>query len=126
MQTTPISPAIRALFLFLSQNYEGLQNAALVLGGGMALRRVQHLLDHLSSTHDLTRRARHDLIALRELFTLEYVGDPERLETALFAEIDPTDPMVEDICWLTDQLEDHMRAIDAASDLPVFELGMAA
>jgi hypothetical protein len=121
-----ISPAVKALFLFLSENNEGLQNAALVLGGGLALKRVQFLLDHLGSSRDLTRRARHDLIALHELFTLEYVGDPERLETALFAEIDPSDPMVEEICLLTDQLANHMRAIDAASDLPVFEFDMAA
>ncbi len=119
---SPISPAVKALFLFLSEHREALQNAALVLGGGMALRRVQHLLDHLSSTHELTRRARLDLVALHELFTLEYVGDPARLETVLFAEIDPTDPKVEAICWLTDRLENHMRAIDDASDQPVFEL----
>jgi hypothetical protein len=123
---SPISPAIKALFLFLSEHYEALQNAALVLGGGMALRRVQHLLDHLSSTHELTRRARHDLVALHELFTLKYVGFPERIETALFAEIDPADPMVEDICWLTDRLEEHMRAVDDASDLPVFDFNLAA
>jgi hypothetical protein len=123
---TTISPAIRALFLFLSENNEGLQNAALVLGGGLALKRVQYLLDHLSTSRELNRRARLDLVALHQLFTLEYVGDPEKLEAALFAEIDPADPMVEDICLLTDQLEDHMRAIDAAADLPVFHLDMAA
>lgn len=123
---TPISPAIRALFLFLSQNSEGLQNAALVLGGGLALRRVQYLLDHLGTTRELNRRARLDLVALHELFSLKNVGDPERLETALFAEIDPMDPKVEDICWLTDQLEDHMRADDAATDLPVFDFNLAA
>ncbi|MEX5565138.1 hypothetical protein SM764_17090 [Pseudophaeobacter sp. 1A16562] len=123
---TSLSPAVQALFLFLSENNEGLQNAALVLGGGKALKRVQYLLDHLGLTRQLTRRARLDLVALHELFTLKYVGDPLRLETALFAEIDPMDPMVEEICLLTDRLEDHMRAIDAASDLPVFDFGIAA
>ena len=125
MKTT-ISPAIQALFLFLSENNEGLQNAALVLGGGLALKRVQYLLDPLSTSRELNRRARLDLVALHQLFTLEYVGDPEKLETALFAEIDPSDPMVEEICLLTDKLEDHMRTIDAAADQPVFELDMAA
>lgn len=117
-----LSPAIKALFLFLSDNSEGLQNAALVLGGGSGLKRVQNLLDNLVAARELNRRARLDLVALHELFTLKYVGDPLRLETALFAEIDPMDPMVEEICLLTDGLEDHMRAIDAASDLPVFDL----
>lgn len=76
------------------------------------------------------RRARQDawaeLIDALEPLTLKYVGDPLRLETALFAEIDPMDPMVEEICLLTDRLEDHMRAIDAASDLPVFDFDIAA
>lgn len=119
-------PAIQALFLFLSENNEGLQNAALVLGGGKALKRVQYLLDRLTLNQQLNRRACLDLVALHELFTLKYVGDPLRLETALFAEIDPMDPMVEEICLLTDGLEDHMRAVDAASDLPVFDLDIAA
>ncbi|UWR88039.1 hypothetical protein [Phaeobacter inhibens] len=125
MHTTH-STAVQALFLFLSQHNEGLQNAALVLGGSRALTRVQHLLDHLGSTRKLTRRCSRELVALHELFTLKYVGDPKRLETALFAEIDPMDPMVEDICWLTDQLEDHMRAVDAATDLSVFGFDLAA
>lgn len=125
MHTSP-SPAVQALFRFLTENNEGLQNAALVLGGSHALKRVQNLLDHLGLTRQLSRRARLDLVALHELFTLKYVGDPLRLETALFAEIDPMDPMVEEICLLTDRLEDHMRAIDAASDLPVFDFGIAA
>lgn len=123
---TPLSPAIQALFVFLSENHEGLQNAALVLGGGKALKRVQYLLDHLGVARQLTRRARLDLVALHELFTLKYVGDPLRIETSLFAEIDPMDPMVDEICLLTDRLEDHMRAIDAASDLPIFDFEMAA
>lgn len=118
--------ATRSLLTFLAEHNEGLQNAALVLGGSWALRRVQHLLDHLSSTGELNRRARLDLVALHQVLTLQYVGDPERIETMLFAGIDPMDPMVEDICLLSDQLEDHMRAIDAACDLPVFDLDIAA
>ncbi len=118
--------ATRALLSFLSRNVEGLQNAALVLGGGLALECAQHLLDHLLSTGELIRRARIDLVSLHELFSLKHVGDPERLETALFAEIDPADPMVENICLLTDELLDHMRAIDEVSKSPVFDLDVAA
>lgn len=117
--------ATSGLLIFLSEHNEALQNAALVLGGSPALRRVQSLLDQLTMTGELTRRVRIDLVKLHELFTLKYVGDPECLECAQFAEIDFADPKVEQICLLTDQLEDHMRAIDAASDLPVFDFDFA-
>ncbi|SLN40993.1 hypothetical protein TRL7639_02120 [Falsiruegeria litorea R37] len=118
--------ATRALLNFLAEHNEALQNAALVLGGSWALRRVQHLLDHLVVSRELNRRVRQDLVALHQVFTLQNVGDPERIETVLFAGIDPEDPMVEDICLLSDQLEDHMRAIDAVCDVPAFDLSIAA
>lgn len=123
---TPISPATKALFFFLSENSEGLKNAALVLGGNLALKRVQDLFDQLTTARELNRRARLDLVALHKLFTQEYVGNPDKLEITSFVEIDPAAPLVEDICLLADQLEDHMRAIDAAAVLPVFQLDMAA
>ena len=124
--THQVNTSTQDLLQFLSDNSEGLQNAALLLGGKWALKRVQHMIDFLAMTQELTRRVRSDLVALHELFSLKYVGDPERIETVLFAEIDPADPMVEEICLLTDKLKDHMQSIDAAADLPLFELDLAA
>lgn len=118
--------ATRALLIFLAEHNEALQNAAVVLGGSWALRRAQHLMDHLLSSGELNRRARLDLVALHQVLTLQHVGDPDRIETMFFAGIDPADPMVEDICLLTDQLEDHLRAVDSASDMPIFDLDIAA
>ncbi len=120
------TPATMALLTFIQDYSEALQNAALLLGGQWALRRVQFLLDHLSITRTLTRRAKLDLVALHKLLTLQNVGDPERLETALFTDIDPADPIVEELCLLSDALLDHMRSVDGESDLPVFELELAA
>lgn len=115
-----------ALQNFLAEHNEPLQNAALVLGGSLALRRVQHLFDHLVVSRELNRCVRQELVALHQVFNLQNVGGPERIETMLFAGIDPADPMVEDICLLSEQLAGHMRAIDAVCDVPVFDLDIAA
>ena len=124
--THQVDSSTRDLLEFLSENNAGVQNAALVLGGPRALKRVQYMLDFLGNTKELTRQVRLDLVALHQLFSLKNVGEPDRIETVMFAEIDPADALVEDICLLTDQLEGHMRAIDAASDLPVFDCELAA
>ncbi|MFY2826590.1 hypothetical protein [Ruegeria sp. MALMAid1280] len=120
------TPATKALLTFIQDYNEALQNASLLLGGQFALRRVQFLIDHLATQRSLTRRAKLDLVAMHKLLTLQNVGDPERIETALFANIDPADPVVEELCLLSDALLDHMRAVDTEADLPVFELELAA
>ncbi|AML53021.1 hypothetical protein [Falsihalocynthiibacter arcticus] len=118
--------AIKGLCSFLTHNYEPLRNAAFLLGGGPALRRIQSLCDDLRSNQTLTRSSKRNLVELHKVLSLYYVADPERLEHGLFARIDPYDPVVEEICLLTDGLMDHMRAIDNASNAPVFHFDMAA
>lgn len=120
------TPATKAFLTFIQDYSEALQNAALLLGGQWALKRVQFLIDHLGCNRTLTRRAKQDLVALHKLLTLQNVGDPERIETALFSDIDPADPVVEELCLLSDALLGHMRAVDDESDLPLFELDLAA
>jgi hypothetical protein len=46
------------------------------------------------------------------LLSLEHVGDPNRIETSLFAERHPASAAVEAICRLTDQLAELLRDID--------------
>jgi len=97
-----------ALHRFAQEHYEPIQNAALLLGGRPWLRRVQRLLDHLQFTSTVTGHVRREATALLELFTLEHVHDELRPEAAYFAEIDPADPHVEEICLLTDRLSDAL------------------
>lgn len=118
--------ATKAFLTFIQDYSEALQNAALLLGGQWALKRVQFLVDHLATNRALTRRAKSDIVALHKLLTLQNVGDPERIETALFSNLDPADPVVEELCLLSDALLDHMRAVDSQSDLSMFELDYAA
>ena len=123
---TPVSPAVRALLEFLNEHDQALQNAAILLGGSQGLRGLQSLLDSLSRTRHLPRKAKHDLVALYHLLSLENVGYPDRVETACYAELEPWDPIVTDLCLLTDTLRNHMDAVDDDADIPVFDFNVAA
>lgn len=118
--------ATQALLKFIQDYNEALQNAALLLGGQFALRRVQFLNDHLSINRTLTRRSMLDLVELHKLLTLQNVGEPNRIETEMFANIEPEDPVVEELCLLSDALLEHLRAVDSQSDLSMTELDYAA
>ncbi|CRL10126.1 hypothetical protein NIT7321_00969 [Phaeobacter italicus] len=121
-----LTPAVRELLEFLCVHNEALQNAAFLLGGAPGLRRTQSLIDRLTSTRQLSRKARQELVGLYQLLSLENVGYPDTIETACFAILDPEDPIVEDLCLLTDNLRDHMDAVEAEAILPVFHFGIAA
>lgn len=69
----------------------------------------------LETARRIDRRIERDLIALHRLLSLENVGDPDSLEAALFAMLDPATPDVDRICWLTDRLDDLLRDIDVAN-----------
>ncbi|AXI51004.1 hypothetical protein NAS141_19014 [Sulfitobacter sp. NAS-14.1] len=45
------------------------------------------------------------------ILTLFYVGDPDRIESALFATIDLESPFVDDCCLLSDGLWSLLRLI---------------
>ncbi|MCJ7872110.1 hypothetical protein [Phaeobacter sp. J2-8] len=102
MFDTPI-PVTR-LHAFASDNAEGLQNAAYLLGGRPWLRRCQRLLQDLAQPGPVTRRMRREAKAQHALLMLEYGHDPESPEAEFFFAVDPTDPCVEEICLLADGL----------------------
>lgn len=66
-----------------------------------------------------TRTALHRLLAL---LTLEHVHDDTRPEAAFFAALDPAEPIVEEICLLTDEHRDAFESADVAP-APAFRLG---
>lgn len=65
-------------------------------------------MDDLEIQPRMTNRMERNLVRLHEVLTLEHVHDPERVEAACFADIDPGSPIVEEICLLSDELEDHL------------------
>jgi len=98
---------------FIEQNYAGLRHAAHLLGGDDALRLVDRIHASLQSGVIISRRTRISLDALRDLLHLENASDPDRPEAGFFARIDPCDPVVEDICLLTDGLDAALAEWDA-------------
>lgn len=94
---------------FAGHHREGLLNAAKLLGGRTGIRVVHEALEGLASEPVLSRRTWACLTSLLELLSLEHVHDQHREESARFAAIDPCDPVVEEICALTDGLRDALE-----------------
>ncbi len=100
---------------FFHDQSEALQNAAVLLGGQPALRCVHVLMDDLATQPRITRRMKGNFARLRAVLALENVDDPDRVEAALFAVIDPASSIVEEICLLSDQLGEQLQAIPSGA-----------
>ncbi|NIY72043.1 hypothetical protein HCZ30_06285 [Marivivens donghaensis] len=85
-------------------------------GGRKWHKRALSFCDDLASTPELTSRLRREAGAILALISLDLVGDIENEEAALFAKIDVSSPIVDEICLLKDEMEDAMRK---AGCLPV-------
>lgn len=106
-----IPASLLMLLSWLSDNADALMNASQLLGGVRAARRTARLLDDLRRQPALNTRVRRELRALRDLLTLEHVDDPNREDGAFFAQIDPADPIVYDLCMLQEGLDEHLGAL---------------
>ena len=96
---------------FLSEHGKALAKAAHLLGGPTASARVFLLTEAVHDTLRLTKTQRRQLVELHRLLMLENVADPNRIEAACFAAIDPASPFVPECCLLADQLEALLRRI---------------
>ena len=99
--------------LFINHSHN-LAEAAAMLGGASAKAKVGSCALRLQDANRITPSIRRDLVSLHRLLSLDRVGDPECLETALFLEIDPASREVETICLLTDMLTDILDVVDAS------------
>ncbi|MBM3606741.1 MAG: hypothetical protein FJX25_19180 [Alphaproteobacteria bacterium] len=91
---------------FIVFNAAALCSAAALLGGDAAEERVKRLVDDVCLASPLTRRLNRELDMLEDLLALRHVGDFDRIEAERFAMIDPSSPVVEEICLLLDGLRD--------------------
>jgi hypothetical protein len=105
----------RVRLFFLSHGPD-LAQAAWLLGGAAAMRRLGCCADRLATAHRIDHRLQRDLDAIHRLLSLADVGDPDAIETAFFLDLDPDSPEVATICRLTDKLDDLLRELDAAGD----------
>lgn len=101
---------------FFSKNIAGLGHAAQLLGGFSACQRYLRLVSDLRQTSRLSRQLRGEIVWLHRLLTLDLVGDPDAVETALFSEIDPADPVVHDLCRLAEAVHALLVAIACGPD----------
>ena len=104
-------PALASLKEFLSERLCALRSAALLLGGAQAARRFDRLASALFDASRLTQRLRRELDWLMSLLTLERVDVFDCEEAACFAAIDPASPAVDEICLLTDALQERLEAL---------------
>lgn len=104
---------------FLNEHGGACVNAALILCGQRSHGRTVALISRIREAARLSRHLKTELVHLHRLLTLEYVGDPDAEETAFFAEIDLGDPLVEDICLLSDRLLGLLKTIACSGCDPV-------
>ena len=97
---------------FFSAHYEGLWHATRLLGGYEAARLVDRCQDLLVLDGRPTSRTWLMLGQILAILSLEMVGNSESSYTAHFAAIDPLDPVVEEICLLTDGLREVLARVD--------------
>ena len=106
-----------AILSFVSKHYEALWHAARLLGGYDSARLVDRCLERLTEDQIVTQRAQIMLLQIMELLSLERVDDPELPYMGFFAVIDPLDPVVEEICLLTDEMREALSASGIDTDI---------
>lgn len=104
-----------ALVSFVFEHHEGLWNAARLLGGFESARLVDRCAELLAGEGRLTSRTRTMLGQILSVLSLEQVEDPNLPYMWHFAVIDPLDPVVEEICLLTDELRDALERVDGGT-----------
>ena len=107
------SPDLSALRQFFEEYQDGLATAAELLAGKRGRRVVNTIMEGLGLEGALTRVTWNALRDLLGILTLEHVHDDTRVEAMLFAQIDLADPVVEDICLLTDGFRNVLEPLVA-------------
>lgn len=99
----------QSLRMVFEEAADAFLNAASLLAGGPGEQLVLGIIDDLSGTVAISWRTAKALFDLLDILELRNVDDENRPEAGFFANIDPTSPVVEEICILTDQLRDAIE-----------------
>ena len=103
-----------ALRHFIAEHSEALAHSATLLAGRTGARIVSDIIDGLSGDRPLTRRLRLRLFELRGILALEHAHDDVQGDADHCAFLDPEDPVIDEICLLTDQYGDALAAAGLA------------
>ncbi len=98
---------------FVATHKEGLWHAARILGGYESARLVDRCVAILKQDRCLTRRSRIMLGRILAVISLDKVDDPNLPYLGFFAVIDPSNPVVEETCLLTDGLTSAIAEYNA-------------
>jgi hypothetical protein len=110
--TTAQQDITAPLRLFFDQHQEAIYDACALLAGGRGIQVVDKIVEGLASQNRPSRRTINAIQEVRAILTLEYVDDFDRTEAAYFMAIDPAEPVIEEICLLTDELETIMSDLE--------------
>ena len=89
---------------FFCINWTALVSVSHILGGPSASARVFLLREAVQHTRRLTDAQSSLLVDFHRLLTLHHVGDLDRIESGLFAQIDPASGFVDECCLLSERL----------------------
>lgn len=108
------APQSLTLHGFFALHRDRLWQAARLLGGYESTRLVDRCADLLERHEGVTARTRLMAGQILSLLSLERVHDQELPYMGFFAEIDPADPVVIDICLLCNGLEGALASAEGA------------
>lgn len=111
-ERSPADVPCARLLAFVEEHSNALRQAAELLAGRKGAKLAASIVEDLSDAKCVSRRCRRDLKNLLDILALENVDDPDREEAACFAAIDPSLPVIEEICLLTDGLRDALAIAD--------------
>lgn len=97
---------------FFRDHREAMESAAELLGGAKGAKLATEIAEELSRGGPVSRRCQRGMDNLIALLTLEHVADLRRDEAAFFATIDPSSPVVKEICLLTDMFRNALDQAD--------------
>ncbi|TMM54109.1 hypothetical protein [Sulfitobacter sabulilitoris] len=101
---------------FVDSHQDALYDAAALLAGGRGIHLVDRIVDGMSDQEGPTSRTIRALHDLFDILALENVDDLTRPEAHFFLAIDPSEPIVDDICLLTDELATIISDMDTAAE----------
>lgn len=107
---------------FFQEHGDALANAAYHLGGVSSSGAVVSLIGDLREARRLTASHTKRLERLHALLALSNVGDPDRYETEYFANLVPGSCLVDEICMLTDALDDLLTRLCSEASTAAFDL----
>ena len=104
--------AAKPILDLFQKKYGELWHAARLLGGYDASRMVDKCAARLEQQGMVDNQSAILLKQVLDILALEEADDPDKPYMGFFAAIDPRDPVVAEICLLTDQLREALELVE--------------